>query len=184
MGYELDALLIRWIEIPRWTAGRPGLAVYRLAADLALIPLSDDQRERLGPWETWAVDASKGSRVARLTAEFFGGAGGHDCTLWVDGREAARGLGINEVLDGFGVVPVPPADGFDTVGLGRLRKTSTWVAQAVADAAADLHALLRDPRPGVRDLAVSRLGDLRVAAALEDPDYGVRLSAFMALARR
>jgi HEAT repeat protein len=178
MGYELDALLGPPAALCRPT----GPPVFPLTAELGLLPLTSDVLERLAPVEAWARKASGGTRVARIGAEFFGGVGEHACTLWVDGVPEAI-ADINAVLARFGVVPAPPNDAFDTVGLGRFRSTEGWAAEAVVSQARDVAALLRDPRDYVRERAVARLGDLRVAAALRDEAYGVRLAACSALER-
>lgn len=176
MGYELDALLGRLVDVVRPT----GPTVFPLTPALGLIPLTGDVVDRLNPVEAWAAQASRGTMIARIGADFFGGLGGHACTLWVDGRPEAIS-DINLVLARFGVAPAPGQDAFDAVGLGRYRSTEGWMAEAVVTQARDVAALLRDPRPFVRERAVSRLGDVRVAAALKDADYGVRLSACTAL---
>jgi hypothetical protein len=178
MAYSLDALLGRPQDLRR----PPHPTVFPLTPSLGLVPLTADVEGPLSPIEAWARDASRGTQIARLGAEFFGGQGGHDCTLWVDGSPET-GLDINAVLARFGVAAAPPQDAFDTVGLGRFRTTEGWHAQAVVDQARDVAALLRDPRSNVRKAAVERLGDLRVLPALVDEDYGVRLAACSALER-
>lgn len=192
MSYELDALLVRDPEAARWKRERPGLVVVALAPGLALVPLTSEQASLLGGEEAWPA---LGSPLAHLTASYFGGVGGHDCDLWVDGRKIARGLDINEVLGHFDVKAEAPQDAFDTVGLGRFRSTEMWLAEAVLAGASTsdqlLDLLARDPRSLVRGKAAKRLEDVedpRVTAALaeamkSDPDYGVRLSASGALAQ-
>ena len=178
MAYEIDALLGRLVDLARPT----GPTVVALTASLGLIPLTDDVQERLAPVDEWARRASKGTMIARLGAEFFGGDGEHACTLWVDGVPESI-PDINTVLARFGVTPAAPNDAFDTVGLGRFRSTEGWLADAVLSQAGDVAALLRDPRPFIRASAVAKLGDLRAASALSDADYGVRLAACSALER-
>lgn len=178
MGYEIDALLGRLADLCRPT----GPTVFPLTSTLGLIPLTEDVQVQLAPVDEWARKASSGTRIARIGAEFFGGAGGHACTLWVDG--VAESLSdINAVLDRFGVAALPPYDRFDTVGLGRFRSTEGWLAEAVVSQSRDVASLLRDPRPFIRAAAVARLSDLRAAAALRDADFGVHLAACGVLER-
>src|SRR5687768_17170248 len=132
MAYELDALLGRLADVSR----PAGPTVIALTPSLGLIPLTDDVQERLAPVADWARRASKGTMIARLEAEFFGGDGEHACTLWVDG-ESESIPDINAVLVRFGVSAVPPKDAFDTVGLGRFRSTEGWLAEAVLTQAQD-----------------------------------------------
>jgi hypothetical protein len=195
VGYELDAILARRAAICQWNL--KSVLVYPLTDDLGLIPVTSDFWSEIKPLEDWAKEASKGTKVAHLTAEFFGGAGSHDCTLWVDG-ESQSGLDINDVLSQFGVEAQSPDDAFDTVGLGRYRKTETWAAHAVIDPLQDsIETLIEalwyecgDERvqEKVRSIAAGRLGELKAVQALdalkqalEDPEYGTRLSASSAL---
>ena len=193
MSYELDALLGRAEDAGRWKREWPGLVVVPISTGLALVPLTAEQTALLGSPESWA---SLGSPVAHLSASYFGGVGGHDCDLWVDGRKVGRGLDINEVLEHFGIKAESPQDAFDTVDLGRFRSTEMWLAEAVLAEASTPDLLLtlleRDPRPLLRGKAAKKLEEVedpRITAALttamrSDPDYGVRLSASGALALR
>ncbi|HEY9869926.1 MAG TPA: HEAT repeat domain-containing protein [Candidatus Obscuribacterales bacterium] len=195
MGYELDAILARQRDIAKWKLKTA--LVYPLTDELGLIPLTEDFYNEINPVDQWAVGASKRTKVARLTAEFFGGMGGHDCTLWVDGQSQS-GLDINEVLAHFGVEPEGNNDAFDTVGLGRHRRNETWAAHALIDPIQDSVETLigalqyncgdKRVQEKVRSIAASRLGELKAVAAinalkqtLQDPEYGTRLSATCAL---
>lgn len=196
MGYELDAILVRQSDLRRLKL--KSAIIFPLTPELALIPMTEDLAEEIDPLEDWAEEASEGILLARLTADFWGGVGGHDCTIW-DGGESETGLDINQVLPRFGVQPKSPDDAFDTVGLGRHRRNETWAAHAILDPIQDSVDALIEKLPfackdahvqeEVRSIAAARLGKLKAVRAVEalkrtlsDPEYGTRLSAASALA--
>lgn len=195
MGYSLDAVLARRSDAASWKI--PSTAAFPLTGELSLLPVTEDLDAVIGPIPRWAPGASRGTRVAHLTAEFFGGQGGHDCTLWIDGREAGTHLDINDVLARFGVKADGFHDAFDAVGLGRFRATESWAAQAVLHSL-DVDGLIEALRYACRDryvqgetrsMAASALGKLQATQAIpalgkalrEASEYGVRLSAASAL---
>jgi hypothetical protein len=192
VGYELNALLGRRSDISKWRL--KAALVFPLTPELGLIPMTEDLGREIHRVDEWAAKA--GTTVAHLTADFFGGVGGHDCTIWIDGKAESK-LDINDVLKRFGVKPEGSNDRFDTVGLGRHRSNEAWAAHAVIDPLGDsidelvgklkFLCLDKQVQESVRSLAVARLGKLKAALSdvesmLQDPEYGTRLSAAMALA--
>lgn len=196
MGYELDAIL----------AKRSDAACFKLKAalffpltdELTLIPNTDDLRQDIKSLQDWAREASKGTMIAHLAAEFFGGMGGHSCTLWTNGTSESE-LDINHVLDRFGVKCSEAHDQFDAVELGRCRKTEGWAALAVIEPICkSAEALVKALNYNCADKAVQErvhssaafyLGKLKAVNALgalkdalNDNEYGTRLSAACALA--
>ena len=74
----------------------------------------------------------KGDPVAYVGAEFFGGAGTQWGVVFEDGSEVLRpdnGYGaINQILRHMGVVVTSGSgDEFDSVRLGRFRRTEDWL---------------------------------------------------------
>lgn len=103
---------------------------------------------RLTPAEEHlAAGVSCHGPVAYVEAETFAGVGVQAAAVWHDGsmtlgplvwdssapaadtRQPAD-LPINVVLAALGVVPIPPMDAFDTLGLGRHRFTEDWLTPA------------------------------------------------------
>jgi hypothetical protein len=95
-----------------------------LAQGAWLLPLLDETHE--------AAALSRGRAVVFVSAEFFGGVGEQAATLYRDGREerrfAAGYHAINEALAALGITAEPPNDAFDTLGLGRYRRTEEWLS--------------------------------------------------------
>lgn len=197
MGYELDGVLARRVDISTWNL--KSALVYPLTPELGLIPLTWDFATEVKPLEDWLKNVSRSTKVAHLSAEYFGGAGGQDCTLWVDGTSKAH-LKINAVLAEFGVTAKDGADEFDTVGLGQFRKTHKWAAAAIVepinesvDKLIDALSYKCDDRyveETVRSIAAEQLGALKAVEAVEhikrlldDKEYGTRLSAAVGLGK-
>ena len=88
------------------------------------MPLCDDSAHD-------AAALSTRSPVAYVTAQFFGGAGAQAATLYRHSREdttfEAGYHAINAALLALGITAEPPSDAFDTLGLGRYRRTEDWL---------------------------------------------------------
>ena len=114
MAYELTALI--------GVGPMPSGAV-ALAQGAWLLPLLDDAHE--------AAALSRGQAVVWVTAEFFGGVGAQAATLFRSGCEERRFAtgyrAINEALAALGITAESPNDAFDTLGLGRYRRTEDWL---------------------------------------------------------
>jgi HEAT repeat protein len=200
MVYELEALLGRDKDARGWIVGIPDAVVVAIAPHLGMIPLTDRVYESVGSLKAWGPANSRSTLAAYLHASFFGGQGGHSCTLWEDGAVAGANMNINDVLARFGVEPRAPMDAFDTVGLGRHRATEDWTAEAVFDSLPDTLegriAALRCERADktvqarVRMRAAADLGRRAAVEAIsalaramrEDDEYRVRSAAASALA--
>jgi hypothetical protein len=90
------------------------------------------------------VAISRDDVVAHIEADMHGamiGGGGQDATVWRDGRIVlgplhSSGQGaINQALRSMGIAADPAVgegDEFDTLGLGRYRKTERWVQAEAA----------------------------------------------------
>jgi len=115
MAYELTAL------IGVGTAPQGSVA---LPQGAWLLPLDDDS-----PHNAAALSAH--SPVAYVTAQFFGGAGTQAATLYRNGHvETVFETGyhaINAALHALGITAEPPSDAFDTLRLGRYRRTEDWL---------------------------------------------------------
>ena len=196
MSYELEAYLVPSSvgEVPSTT--------YPLTDELGLVPLTVSVATSLS--EDWPVRASRGTRIARVSADYFGDAGSQSATVWADGEVIADRVDVNEALRLLGVQAAEGLDEWDTVGLGRFRRTSTWASQAVRDARKkgpnpipELLEALRYTSPDrkwqekVRAGAAEDLGELRatesipalVRAVKAKEELGVRIAAASALAR-
>ncbi len=199
MSYELDAFIVpttvlegrRTYEVPR--------TFYRLTDELALIPLLFDGELP----EKWPQHASVGATVARISADYFGGYGGQRATVWRDGELVAEDVEANEALRLLGVER-SGGDEWDTVGLGRYRRTHAWAAEAIREKrnrdGLSLNRLLRalryisldsDLQGRVRAGAARDLGELGDEAAVPRlssivrarTDQGLVIAAASALGR-
>lgn len=115
MAYELTALI---------GVGSAPPGAIALPQGAWLLPLRDD-----GPHGAEAL--SRDGAIAYVTAEFFGGVGEQAATLYRHGhveREFVNGYhAINEALAALGIAADSPKDAFDTLGLGRYRRTEDWL---------------------------------------------------------
>ena len=168
MSYELEAFIV-----PLSVPGMPSL-IYPLTDELGLVPLTLSVELP----EDWAEHASRGTTIAHVSAGYFGGVGSQSATVWSDGKIVAQDVDVNTALRRLGVTAASGQDEWDTVGLGRFRKTSTWAAQALRErrknspnALAELIEMLRytcpdrDQQQKVRSQAAQDLGTLGLPAA-------------------
>lgn len=202
MSYELEAFLATTRAIPGQRGKETPYLAYPLTDSLVLVPLVGAGENAVS--DDWPRTASRAASVARVSASYFGGAGSQSATVWTDGEMVAENVDVNEALRRLGVVAQPGQDEWDTVGLGRFRKTATWAAQAIRerrkrrpDPLPELLAALRytcadpDQQQKVRAGAAHDLGDLGlhnaipelVAAVETRGEYGLRIAAASALAR-
>ena len=86
----------------------------------------------LGLSEALAAATAKGSGLAYVETEYFGGTGAQSATAFIDGREvvspqSAKGSGpINQALRRIGVIRTAANDEFDTIGLGERRTMADY----------------------------------------------------------
>lgn len=156
----LEAVLARNDVARHLTAQLPSLRIVRLDQDMRLLPLTENVIRVMTPepWEypllfdrhvpeplaALLLEASRLGAVAYVEADFWGGDGRQACVVWEGSRivlgpiiEEER-LGprlhegaINRALRSVGVSVGPDAlDEFDTVGLGRRRRTAEWLELA------------------------------------------------------
>jgi hypothetical protein len=152
VGYTLEAVIGLEPAVRFAARAREHACVCELSHGLALVPLTDrlldELKQRFGPepdpaFESipesvpatarWMREASRSAFLAFVSADYFGGMG----SQWAVGMEnGAVVLGpmkaqdaINQVLRRLGVSAAPGTDEFDTVGLGRHRRTARWAGE-------------------------------------------------------
>ena len=127
MSYDLEAYLAPLSALEGPQAHAVPETVYRLSETLGLVPLCGT----VSLAKDWPVQASKGTTVARVSASYFGGYGSQSATVWRDGAVLDRSVDVNTALSRLGVKKTDGRDEWDSVGLGRFRRTETWAAEAV-----------------------------------------------------
>lgn len=160
--HAIQALIARADILAEAKQRLPAAVPCPLAQGFALVPITDLLADAL---ESGAQDATDALRlhsgdiargVAALAAELsrhgpvvyaatflFGGTGGQDAVVWIDG-EVVLNIGddedsmsawpdspISRALRRIGVVTAAGEDAFDAIGLGRYRSNEAW-AQAGA----------------------------------------------------
>jgi hypothetical protein len=153
--YSLCAIVGDSSHLKSRLAGVGGIRVVDLHAGLGMVPLSESllreiQREGRGsegtahvagvfefmnaPLESWVRALSRGSAVAYLETEYYGGEGFERSAVF---RESNVVLGpldgagaINRALRVLGVAAKPGQEEFDVVGLGRHRSLEEWLSEA------------------------------------------------------
>ena len=115
--YELDALI---------GLGPAPSGSVALPQGAWLVPLIDDNPHI-------AAELSRQSPVAHVTAGFYGGLGSQAASLYRDGRPdivfEAGYHAINAALHALGITAEPPNYAFDTLRLGRYRRTELWLRE-------------------------------------------------------
>lgn len=210
MAYELEAFLGPSAQLRTWRARLPSAVVCALTPEVGLVPLTGEligdlqrvfpEAERTALAAAWGAASSGKGVVVLVQAEYFGNAGGQEATVWIDGRRRDVNVAINVALKRLGVRSERGRDEFDTVGLGRYRKTEHWAAEALldqlildrGDELSALVAAMSHAEDEVRRRAAMRLCGWGAAAdqvapvlldvARTDGDYGVRLEATCTLA--
>lgn len=152
MAYELQAIIGRELELRRFAAGLNHAALVRLNEEFRMLPLTDSllseidaldprpeelrgtEEHRLSPRITRrAAESSAQGALAYLGAEFFGGVGEQWAVVCREGKVVDGPLSaldaINRALRVLGVRRAEGSDEFDTVGLGRHRRTDDWVPE-------------------------------------------------------
>ena len=148
VGYELCAVIGGEKALRAFTIGLDAKIV-ALAAGMSLVPLTEKLLETLkadsgedaktvSPIFEYlyrvivdrAVAASEEGPLAYVEAGYFGGQGLQMAVAWDQGDMVMEPTDsknpINQALRLLGVKAVAPDDEFDTVGLGRHRRTARW----------------------------------------------------------
>jgi len=153
--YSLCALLGDSAYLKSGLAEVPGARVIDLQGGLAMVPLSETllreiQQEWRGsqgstrvegvfefltpPVESCVRALSKGSAIAYMETEYFGGEGYERSAVFRDAHVILGPLdgagAINGALRALGVAAQPGQQEFDAVGLGRHRSLEEWLSEA------------------------------------------------------
>jgi hypothetical protein len=164
MGHSVRLFAGPILALSRIAALLPGARIYVLTPgpQLYVLPLDDDHHDALhavygtgdwlesGPCLTttdleFGKEVSRGTLLAYLETDYFGGVGSQSAVLW---REGALAVGpvtvaaggsrprslmpINAVLRAAGVIASSGYDEFDTIGLGLWRSNDAICAGAIA----------------------------------------------------
>jgi hypothetical protein len=156
MSHEVQAFVLRG---PVQRAALQGLqhwTMVRLEADFHLIPLTDELFDEIAaaypgledePFEAlWKFSGStraftealsKEGPVLYFETEYFGREGGQSAAVWMDGKLALEPVNeddgpINRGLELMGLIPKPPQDAFETLGLGDCADNDDWLARAAS----------------------------------------------------
>jgi HEAT repeat protein len=199
VSYELEAYLAPLAALEGDQQHPVPETVYRLTDELGLVPLCGT----VDLDKSWPIRASRGTTVARVSADYFGGTGSQSATVWSDGEVVADNVDVNAALRHLGVEKSGGQDEWDSVGLGKFRRTETWAAEAIragrksSDTPLEtLLEALRYTSPNqkqqekVRAAAATNLGELGdeaaiphlVAAVKASGEEGLRIAAAAALA--
>ena len=153
--YSLCALLGDSSHLKSRLAEVPGIRVIDLQGDLGMVPLSEpllrEVQERwpgavgsthvagvfeflTPPVENWVRALSKGSAIAYIETEYFGGEGFERSAIFRDSNVVLGPLdgagAVNGALRALGIVAKPGQEEFDVVGLGRHRSLEEWLSEA------------------------------------------------------
>jgi hypothetical protein len=147
MGYYLNAFLGRQDDLKKIVEKFRTSKVVPLTDQVALLPMTEklfdeinDYRinDTIGSFDFLTADVEReilntidGGMVAYVEVEYFGGTGSQSGILWKEGKriyekELEQDV-VNDILRQFGVVKEASKDEFDTVGLGRNRRTERWL---------------------------------------------------------
>jgi hypothetical protein len=163
MGHHIRAFVGSASTLAALTAGLSGLVARRLepASSLLVLPLDEELHDALhrlhgtgewlerGPRLTTrdlaiAADASRGSALAYVETDYFGGTGSQSAVVWHDGEISLRPVSmasqeaatrapqfwpVNAALRALGVVARKDADEFTVLGLGNCRNHEALVAR-------------------------------------------------------
>jgi len=154
--HEVEALIANSDNLGAGIGRFENAIVRPLVQGFSLLPITDAFAQELGGYQTesmaalarpirylsdglhaLAMDLSQKSPVAYVSTYYFGGQGGQDALVWDKGTlrfsPTSPGYGqnwpnspISHTLRMIGVVAEQGMDEFDTVGLGKHRKTHQW----------------------------------------------------------
>lgn len=151
--YELEAIIGRREDFQDWVQTEADAFPCELAGGLVLVPMTEGLLARLnlhggvghqGGEEAicrWATQFSKGRTFAYVSAVMSENLGGQRCWVWRDGVVLQSECDINEALKALGVESRERLDEFDSIGLGRHRKTDDWAIENVTEGLRKAHGL-------------------------------------------
>lgn len=149
--YELEAIIGRREALKDWIQSENAAFPCELDEGLVLVPMTERLLARLnlgggveyqGGEEAinkWATCFSKGRTLAYVTALMSSALGGQRCWVWRDGAMLLDKGDINAALKSLGVRCRDRMDEFDSVGLGRHRKTDDWAVESVVEGLRKAH---------------------------------------------
>ena len=153
MSYVLEAFIARTDDLKVIQNTYPFAALTNLDQGFSLIPMTEELFKKISnaptqsslpesnssnplfeylntPLEQTILKLIKKRTIGYCEAEYFEGQGGQIAVLWQNGaRVKLYEFGqnaINLLLKDLGVIPTPAKDEFDTLELGRNRKTEQW----------------------------------------------------------
>ena len=145
--YNIAAVISSPVILDQLASGlRSSTRKVELTESLSLLPLTDAILEQINNGDlnpsvepftaltkrlTQILEhLSEAGTIAYIEAEYFGGAGAQGSVVWfnrlVTFREFGESEAINRALRILGIIAISGKDEFDTVGLGRYRKTEDW----------------------------------------------------------
>ncbi len=149
--YELEAIIGRREEFEDLLRSENIAFPCEIDGGLVLVPMTEGLLAHLelgggidynGGEEAinkWATQFSKGRTLAYVTATMSGNLGGQRCWVWRDGEMLLAKCDINAVLKSLGVVRGERMDEFDSIGLGRHRKTEEWAIESITEGLRKAH---------------------------------------------
>jgi hypothetical protein len=143
MGYTLRAFLGPTPTVQQLASHFQHAYCVELAADLSLLPLTEDLYDEVNHFVESPLIASclfltsyveqqvfallGPASIGYVEAEYFGGKGHQIGLLWQVDQRSPAPLTINAVLHGLGIKADRGRDEFATVDLGRYRETGDWL---------------------------------------------------------
>ncbi len=154
--HEVEAVIANIHNLGEGTGRFENAIVYPLVQGFSLLPITDAFAQELARYQAesttalakpirylsdglhaLAMDLSQKSPVAYVSTYYFGGQGGQDALVWDKGTlrfsptspeygQSWPNSPISQALRMIGVVAEQGMDEFDTVGLGKHRKTQQW----------------------------------------------------------
>lgn len=148
MGYDIQAIVSMLPVLQAHCSDFTQAVVVRLTENYGLIPMTNDLLDEAGVTGTngtfykctfevadWIRAISASGAVAYIEAEFFGGVGNQNATVWSSGEAILPPIqnpeAINMALRLLGVSKGSFPDEFEAIGLPRHRDTDDWTGDAV-----------------------------------------------------
>jgi hypothetical protein len=151
MAYILQAFIVNKSAQNNLTDSYKNAVAVDIGHELALIPFTGELFDEINNHIQSALIGRFGSlrenieaevlknignrKIAYVEADYFGGRGEQIVIIW-EGKKRIYlsdpgGNEINKVLQNFGVIADKGSDEFDTLSLGRYKKTERWISGKV-----------------------------------------------------